>query len=71
MVTREDDLSSSSPLGGNYFDTTINAFNNDDVTCGKALKSASFVLSKFSQIVNIETKLTTYWHKRGEQLRNE
>ena len=31
----------------------------------------SFVLNKFSQIVNIDPKLTTYWHKRGEQFRNE
>ena len=28
----------------------------------------SFILSEFSQIANIEPKLTTYWHKRGEEL---
>ena len=44
---------------------------NDDVIHRKALKSVSFVLNEFSQIGNIESKLTTYWHKRGEQLRND
>ena len=29
------------------------------------------VLSEFSLIANIEAKLTTYWHKRGEQRRNQ
>ena len=48
----------------------LDPFNND-VIHGKALESASFVLNKFSKIANIEPKLTTYWHKRGEQLRNE
>ena len=37
----------------------------------KALKAVRFVLNEFSQIANIELTLTTYWHKRGEQLRNE
>ena len=50
--------------------THINLFNND-VICGKALKSVSAVLSEFFQIANIAPTLTTYWHKRGEQLRNE
>ena len=50
---------------------TIHPFNSD-VICGKALKYVSFVLSnEFSQIANIEPKLTTYWHKMGEQLRNK
>ena len=44
---------------------------NNDVIRGKALKSGSFVLNEFSQIANIEPKLNTYWHKRGEQLTNE
>ena len=44
---------------------------NNDVIRGKSLKSMSFVLNEFSQIANIDPKLTTYWHKRGEQLRNE
>ena len=48
----------------------IDPFNND-VIHGKALKYVSFVLNKFSQIATIEPKLTTYWHKRGEQVRNE
>ena len=48
----------------------IDPFNND-VIHGKALKSVSFVLNEFSQIANTESKLTTYWNKRGEQLRNE
>ena len=48
----------------------IDPFNND-IICRKALKSVSFVLKEFSQIANIEPKLTTYCHKRGEQLRNE
>ena len=48
--------------------TLIDSFNNG-VIRGKALKSVSFVLNEFSQIANIEPKLTTYWHKRGEQLR--
>ena len=52
------------------FGVSIDTFNND-VIRGKALKSVSCVLNEFSQIVNIEPKLTTYWHKRGEQLRNE
>ena len=43
---------------------------NNDVIHRKALKSVSFVLNEFYQIVNIETKLTTNWHKRGE-VRNE
>ena len=37
----------------------------------KALKTVSLVLNEFSQIENIEPKLTTHWHKKGEQLRNE
>ena len=45
----------------------IGPFNNDAI-CGKALKSVSFVLYKFSQIANIEPKLTTYWHKRANNL---
>ena len=49
-----------------YIDTS-----NNDIFRGKALKSLSFVLSEFSQIANIEPTLTTYWYKRGEQLRNE
>ena len=48
----------------------IDTFNND-IFRGKALKSLSFVLREFSQIANIEPTLTTYWYKRGEQLRNE
>ena len=48
----------------------IDPFNND-VTRGKALTSMSFVLNKFSLIANVEPKLTTYWHKMCEQLRNE
>ena len=52
------------------FRLSIDTFNND-VIRGKALKSVSCVLNEFSQIVNIESKLTTYWHKSGEQLRNE
>ena len=44
---------------------------NIDIIHKKALKSVSFVLKEFSQIANIEPKLTTYWHKRAEQLRNE
>ena len=47
--------------------TLIDSFNNG-VIRGKALKYVSFVLKEFSQIANIEPKLTTYWHKRGEQL---
>ena len=31
----------------------------------------SVVLSEFSQIANTESKLTTYGHRRGGQLRNE
>ena len=27
-----------------------------------------FVLNEFSQIANIESKLTTYWHKRGNKM---
>ena len=46
----------------------IDPFDNDIIRV-KALKSVSFVLNKFSQIANIESKLTTHWHKRGEQLR--
>ena len=41
---------------------------NNDIIRGKALKSMSFVLNEFSQIANIEPKLPTYWHKRGDQL---
>ena len=41
------------------------------VIYGKALKYVSFVLNKFSPIANIELRLNTYWHKRGEQLRHE
>ena len=48
----------------------IDPFSND-VIRGKALKCVNFVLNEFSQRANIEPKLTTYWHKRGEQLRNE
>ena len=44
---------------------------NNDVIPGKILKYMSFVLNEFSQIANIESHLTTYWYKRGEQLRNE
>ena len=44
---------------------------NNDIICRKALKSVSFLLKEFSLIANIEPKLTIYWHKRGEQLRNE
>ena len=36
----------------------IGPFNNDAI-CGKALKSVSFVLYKFSQIANTEPELTT------------
>ena len=36
---------------------------NNDVICGKALKSVSFVLNEFSQIANIEPRLTTYGTK--------
>ena len=40
---------------------------NNDIIRGKALKSVRFVVNDFSQIANIEPKLTTYWHKTGEQ----
>ena len=53
-----------------YFPFSIDPFNNDIIR-RKALKSVSFVLNEFSLIANIEPKLTIYWHKRGEQIRNE
>ena len=43
----------------------IDPFNND-IICGKALKYVSFVLNKFSQIANVEPKLTTYWYKGAD-----
>ena len=46
----------------------MDPFNND-IIHRKALKSVSFVPNEFSQIVNIEPKVTTYCHKRGEQLK--
>ena len=52
------------------WNTPIESFGND-IICGKALKSVTLVLNEFSQIVNTEPELTTYWHKRGEQLRSE
>ena len=36
---------------------------NNYVILRKALKSMSLVLNEFSQIANIEPKLTTYWNK--------
>ena len=51
-----------------YATSCIDPFDNDIIRV-KALKSVSFVLDKFSQIANIEPKLTTHWHKRSEQLR--
>ena len=39
----------------------VDLFNKDNIH-GKAPKSVSFVLNKFSQIANIESKLITYWH---------
>ena len=45
--------------------------SNNDIICVKAPKSVTFVLNEFSQITNIEPKVTTYWHKRGEQLWDE
>ena len=46
-----------------YATSCIDPFDNDIIRV-KALKSVSFVLNKFSQIANIEPKLTTHWHKR-------
>ena len=48
----------------------IDPFNND-VNRGKPLKYVHFVLNKVSQIANIESKLTTYWDKGGQKLRND
>ena len=45
--------------------SVIDPFNND-VIRGKVLKSVGLVLNEFSQRANVEPKLTTYWHKRGE-----
>ena len=42
--------------------------SNNDFIHGKALKPVSFALNKFYQI---EPKPTSYWQKRGEQLRNK
>ena len=41
---------------------------DNDIIYRKALKSVSFVLDEFSQIANIEPKLTTYWHKKVNNL---
>ena len=41
---------------------------NNDVIRGKALNSVSFVLNEFYQIANVEPKLTTYYHKRVNNL---
>ena len=40
----------------------IDPFSNYDIY-GKTLTSVSFDFNEFSQIANIESKLTTYWHK--------
>ena len=53
-------------MTGDFFQS---ARSLNDVIRGKALKSVSFVLSEFSQIANIELKLTTYVGTKGVKKR--
>ena len=67
------------PLNKPYL--CIDPFNNDSISVcvcvccvcvWKSTEICGFILiSELSQTTSIEPKLTTYWHKRGEQLWNE